>query len=300
MDLSRVLCSFGLPGAEGRESPAGLDSSEWKIPEVLSLLCDQQFPGPEKIEQILSQLLKAHQGADQNRNGVFDPRTLAFRKPIEPGSKVIVAGCRDPVSRIPAGTTGERITGFVKFASALADPGAPIRLPESGGVFDADATLGIVIGKRAGRISASEAPAFVAGFTLLVDITNRQKFQEECRTNNNLLAKNYRSLSPLGPCIWIPVDGQIPRTTEVSLKLNGQVHQQFSLEELSYGIGEMVSAWSRLILAPGDVLGMGAAIARPRPGKSFQSPVPIRPGDILEVESEAIGALKVEIVNSVP
>ena len=62
----------------------------------------------------------------------------------------------------------------------------------------------------------------------------------------------------------------------------------------------MVWAGPRLILAPGDVLGMGAAIARPRPGKSFQSPVPIRPGDILEVESEAIGALKVEIVNSVP
>jgi len=255
--------------------------------------------GRETIAHFVSQALEARQENSQASAGVYHLRNLVLRKPIEPGSKVIIAGYRNPVSWLPEGKGG-RITGFLKFASALADPGAQIRLPGPGTSFDADAALGVVIGKRAERIPASGAFAYVAGYTLLADITDRQTFQEECRTNNNLLAKNHQSLSPLGPCIWIPGDGEIVPKTEVILRLNGQVRQQFNLENFSYGIEETVSAWSRLILEPGDVLGLGAAIARTGPGTHFKSPVPVQPGDFLEVESAPIGVLKAEIAGSEP
>jgi len=85
---------------------------------------------------------------------------------------------------------------------------------------------------------------------------------------------------------------------EVTLKLNGKVRQQFTLGDLAFGVEEMVSAWSRMILEPGDIVGLGATIARPRPGMTLESPVPIKPGDVIEVESSAIGLLRAEFVES--
>ena len=277
-DPKDLLDSSDLPG---QPRP---DAGRWTIPEFLSLVCEQ------KIEQALSQEKK-------KAVHVYDRKAIALRKPIESSSKVIIVGQRDPMNRSQGGTAAKMATGFLKFASALADPGTKVPLPMSDGVFDADAVLGVVIGKRAERIAISESLSCVAGFTLLADITDRNAFLEECQTNNNLLAKNRPGLSPLGPCIRIRTNEPFD-PIEVTLKLNGKVRQQFTLEDLAYGVEEMISVWSRMILEPGDIIGLGATIAKPQSGKSLDSPVPVKPGDLLEVESPAIGLLRAEFVES--
>ena len=290
LDLRDVLHCAGLPGPH-----RGTDTDRWTIPRVLSLVCDQQTEYRERIKQALSVLVRDHR-QKKDAVTVYDQRTLALRKPIESCSKVIIVGQRVPVNRSQREMKEEVVTGFLKFASALADPGAKIPLPRSDGIFDADAVLGIVIGKRAERVSIAESLSYIAGFTLLIDITDRKTFETECKTNNNLMAKNRPNLSSLGPCIRMAPDVDSDHRIGLTFRLNGEVRQQFALEDLVYGIKEMVSNWSRLILEPGDMLGLGATLARSQPGKIFESPIPIKPGDVLEVESPTIGSLNVEMV----
>jgi 2-keto-4-pentenoate hydratase/2-oxohepta-3-ene-1,7-dioic acid hydratase in catechol pathway len=287
LDFREVLCHAGL-----LRSPREIDANRWTIPSILSLICDQPSEFRSRIEQTFAS------GHQQKGNSLtaYDQRTLVLRKPIESCSKVIIVGHRAPISRNPRETEGMMVSGFLKFASSLADPGAKIRLPRSDGIFDVDAVLGVVIGKRAERISKDKSLSCIAGFTLLVDVTDRKTFEIECGTNNNLMAKNRPNLSAIGPCIRIATNVDLDRIIEVTLRLNGEVRQQFTLGDLVYGVKEMVSAWSRLTLEPGDVLGLGATIARPRPGNTLESPVPIKPGNLIEVESPTIGRLKVEVV----
>ena len=287
LDLTEVLHAGRVP-----IPPPWLNENRWSIPAFLSLIGSQPSEFRSRMQQTLL-------GGEQEREkfvNVYDQQALVLRKPIESCSKVIIVGEREPIRCSQRITKGEMATGFLKFASSLADPGAKICLPRPDGNFDADAVLGVVIGKRAERVSKDESLSCIAGYTLLVDVTDRRVYEEECKTNNNLLAKNCYNLSPLGPCIRIATEGPFDQDIEVNFRLNGHLRQQFSLGDLVYGVKEMISYWSRLILEPGDVLGLGATIARPRPETTIESPVPIGPGDLLEVESPAIGLLKAEIV----
>lgn len=296
IDLHRVLEHSDRPGW-GDLRPPARDPGEWNLQRVLSWISGQ---APSVRAQIVQEISRGSLPGSREARPPGDPQAPVFLKPIESGSKAIVAGGRVPLSLNPGDAAGRTRTGFLKFPSALADPGARITLPRSSGPFDVDAALGAVIGKRAERVSAADAFSCVCGYTLLADVTDREVFREEIRTNNNLRAKNYPDLSPLGPCIWIPADGGLDPQTEVRLKVNGELRQQFLLEDLAYGIEEMVSAWSRLILEPGDVLGLGAAISLPQAGRKLETPVPIRPGDVLEVESSPIGVLRAEVVGPEP
>jgi 2-keto-4-pentenoate hydratase/2-oxohepta-3-ene-1,7-dioic acid hydratase in catechol pathway len=292
LDLQEVLSCAGL-----FETHAWRDKDSRSISKCLSLICNLQPGERERIEKAVSLLTKDRQRNKKAVN-VCDPKSLVLQKPTESNSKTIIVGYRNPISSGKHVAGGERMTGFLKFASSLADPGSKIPLPGPDVVFDADAVLGVVIGKRSESISPSDALSCVAGFTLLADVTDRNAFERECRTNNNLLAKNRANLSPFGPTIWLPRDKQLDQTTELTLRLNGQLRQQFTLGDLSYTLQEVISAWSRLILEPGDVIGMGASIAKPQAGKAFESPIPVKPGDTLEVESPPLGLLKAEFTDA--
>ncbi len=284
--VGELLCRIGL--SKPNRGPA---SEGWTIAGILSLICSQPSEFRSRMEQILSE-----SGQERDFVTAYDQWAPVLRKPIESSSKVIIVGGREPFGHSQRGTKAEMPTGFLKFATSLADPEAKIRLPRPNGNFDADALLGVVIGKRAERVSKDESLSCIAGFTLLVDVTDRKVYEVECKTNNNLMAKNGASLSPLGPCIRMVTGEELGQNIEVTLRLNGKVCQHFTLEDLVYGVKEMISYWSRLILEPGDVVGLGATIARPRPGGNLESPVSIKPGDLLELESPGIGLLKAEIV----
>ncbi len=215
--------------------------------------------------------------------------------PIGPHSKLIIVGKREPFCRIQDEKASTRkLTGFFKFASALTGHASQVRLPRRKG-FDAEAVLGVVIGKRAERVTTAQSLDYVGGFTLLLDITDREAFDKEGKTNNCLFAKNHRSLTPIGPRTWVPPDFQDVQLGHVTLRQNGAVRQRFDLDDLAYGIEEVVAYWSRVGLEPGDVLGLGAAIVSDCL-KDFETPVVIGAGDSIELEASPIGVLKIEIV----
>jgi 2-keto-4-pentenoate hydratase/2-oxohepta-3-ene-1,7-dioic acid hydratase in catechol pathway len=129
----------------------------------------------------------------------------------------------------------------------------------------------------------------------MAEITNRDMFDREWKTSNNLYAKNHRGLTPLGPSIWVASPSELDPATEITLSLNGAVKQRFAVSDFAHSIANATKAWSRTVLEPGDMVALGAAIAKPRPGNEVDSPVEIRVGDKIEIACAPIGMLSATI-----
>jgi 2-keto-4-pentenoate hydratase/2-oxohepta-3-ene-1,7-dioic acid hydratase in catechol pathway len=105
-------------------------------------------------------------------------------------------------------------------------------------------------------------------------------------------------LSPLGPSIWIGGAGELDPATEVTLSVNGTARQRFCVSDFAHGVTGATKAWSRVVLDPGDMVALGAAISLPRAGNEVDSPIAIAPGDRIEVACAAIGTLNATVAGS--
>ena len=273
-DFAAVLDESGIP-----DRPDAAD-----LPRALAFLSGLAAGSRRRLERRL----------DARADGEPAP---AMRAPVDPDAKLLLTEGSIALSRSNDQRPAEMVVGFSKFATAFADPDAAVRLPDPSARYDVEATLAAVIGRPTPRAGAAAAARSIIGFTLMAEITHRDMFEVEARTNNSLFAKNCAGLSPCGPAIWIAgLDGLDP-ATEVTLKQNGTVRQRFAICDFAHGIAAAVKAWSRVGLEPGDMVALGAAICRPRPGNDVDSPIPIVPGDAIEVACPAIGVLAARIVH---
>ncbi|HEY1504821.1 MAG TPA: fumarylacetoacetate hydrolase family protein [Stellaceae bacterium] len=215
--------------------------------------------------------------------------------PIDPLAKILLTEGRVALARSNDQLPAKMVVGFSKFATACAAPGATVHLPDPSARYDVEAVLVAVLGKPAARVSAGEATRSIIGFTLMAEITNRDMFDREWKTSNNLYAKNHRGLTPLGPSIWVASPSELDSATEITLTLNSAVKQRFAVSDFAHSIANATKAWSRTVLEPGDMVALGAAISTPRPGNEVDSPVEIKPGDKIEVACAPIGTLSATI-----
>ncbi len=267
-DLQSVLAEIGLAGVPATN----------QLPAILAFLSSLGPGARRKIQNAL----------DGRKNGTPNP---SFLKPMDPLAKILLTEGRVALSRSNDQLPAKMVVGFSKFQTALADPDSAIRLPDPKARYDAEAALAIVLGKPAARVTAGVAARSIIGFTLMAEITHRDMFDAEWRTSNSLFAKNCLGLSPLGPCIWVAGLKELDPSTEITLAINGTMRQRFAVSDFAHSIATATKAWSRCLLEPGDMVALGAAIARPRPGNEIDSPVPIAAGDRITVECAPIGTL---------
>lgn len=267
-DLHTVLAEAGLPGLPEANA----------LPSLLAFLSNIGAAGRRKVERAL--------GARQN--GTPAPHLL---KPMDPLAKILLTEGRVALSRSNDQLPAKMVVGFSKFQTALANPDTEIRLPDPAGRYDAEAVLVAVLGKPTSRVASAAASRSIIGFTLMAEITQRDMFEREWQTSNSLFAKNGLGLSPLGPCIWIAGTNELDPATEITLAVNGDMRQRFAVADFAHGIAAATKAWSRCALASGDMVALGAAIARKHPDNEIDSPIPIAAGDRIEVACAPIGTL---------
>jgi 2-keto-4-pentenoate hydratase/2-oxohepta-3-ene-1,7-dioic acid hydratase in catechol pathway len=267
-DFGAALRAAGIAGVP----------DECGLPQALAFLAAQPSGTRRRIERAL----------DEAKDGMAAP---ALRKPIAPDAKILLTEGSLALGRSNDQRPAQMVVGFSKFSTALADPGGAIRLPDPAARYDVEAALAAVIGRPASRVGAAAAGRAVIGFTLMAEITHRDMFETEARTNNSLFAKNIPGVSPLGPSIWIAGATELDQAAEITLSLNGTVRQRFSASDFAHTLTDTVKAWSRTVLGPGDMVALGAAICHPRAGNDVDSPIPIMPGDRIEVSCLAIGTL---------
>lgn len=271
-ELAGLLDDIGVAGGP----------TDGSLPKALAVLAALGAAGRRKIERAL----------DERNNG----SEIAPLKPIDPLSKILLTEGRVALSRSNDQLPAKMVVGFSKFQTALADPGARIQLPDTHGPYDVEAALAVVLGRPASRVSSRDAAGAVIGFTLMAEVTDRTMFDREWRTSNSLFAKNRLGLSPLGPAIWVAGLGEVDPATEIVLSVNGARRQAFTMADFAHSVAHAVKAWSRAVLEPGDMVALGAAIARPRPGNEVDSPIPIAPGDRIEISCTPIGVLSAQFV----
>jgi 2-keto-4-pentenoate hydratase/2-oxohepta-3-ene-1,7-dioic acid hydratase in catechol pathway len=270
-DLHSLMTEVGLGAPETTN-----------IAATLSRLSSMGSGGRKKLERALSNA----------KHPVASP-TLAA--PIDLLAKILLTEGRVALARSNDQLPAKMVVGFSKFASACAAPGAALHLPDPDARYDVEAVLVAVLGKPASRVSAGEATRSIVGFTLMAEITNRDMFEREWKTSNNLYAKNHRGLTPLGPSIWVASPSELDPATEITLSLNGAVKQRFAVSDFAHSIANATKAWSRTVLEPGDMVALGAAISKPRPGNEVDSPVEIKIGDKIDVACAPIGTLSASI-----
>jgi 2-keto-4-pentenoate hydratase/2-oxohepta-3-ene-1,7-dioic acid hydratase in catechol pathway len=173
---------------------------------------------------------------------------------------------------------------FYKPISSLQNPEDPIVIPKGAANVHYEGELVVVIGKRANRVSVSEARNVIFGVSCGNDVSERDWQGGAQKDLQWWRAKGADTFAPLGPVIVRGVDyGNLLLQT----RLNGKVVQKQSTSDLLFDCPTIVSFVSQFVtLVPGDVIYTGT------PGSTSK----MNPGDVVEVEIENIGILRNKIV----
>lgn len=182
---------------------------------------------------------------------------------------------------------------FTKFNNALIGPDETVILPPISKKVENEVELAIVIGKRGKYIPMGQAYDYVAGYTILNDISFRdlQVTPDWPRVRspfgqNFIKGKALDTSCPLGPCIVTSDELKTPYPLKMSLRVNGIPRQEGNTDEQIFKVPKMVSYVSEgITLEPGDIIATGT------PQRVSKEKVYLKDGDIIEAEIERIGIL---------
>jgi 2-keto-4-pentenoate hydratase/2-oxohepta-3-ene-1,7-dioic acid hydratase in catechol pathway len=206
--------------------------------------------------------------------------------PVPDPEKIICIGLN---YRDHAEETGQEIPAspmwFAKFANSLAGSGQPIVLPAAHGEHvDYEAELALVIGREARNVGEGEALSHIAGAMPFNDVSARDlQFQNQLWTSG----KAIDTFAPCGPAlVTLAEAGDIGRLG-LRTRIDGEVVQEGTTENLIFGPAELVAWLSRTItLQPGDIIATGTPA-----GVGVAQGRFLRAGQSVEVEVDGLGTL---------
>lgn len=143
-------------------------------------------------------------------------------------------------------------------------------------VFQPEAELAFIIGKRAKNVKEAEAMDYVFGYVPFFDISARGMTRR-----TQFVPKGQDTYGPCGP--WITTKDEIPDPHNVVVKswVNGQLRQNYNTKYMAHKIPDQIAWMTRFIqLQPGDVIATGTY---------HEGLGPINDGDVLEIEIEKMG-----------
>jgi len=180
---------------------------------------------------------------------------------------------------------------FCKAPSALTGPYDPIRLPHSSGQVDWEVELAVIVGKTCKRIDRSNAMAYIAGFSVMNDVSARKAQFGDAQW---FRGKSFDTFAPLGPFLVTPDEigniGNLQLTTQV----DGIRMQDGNTRDMIFDIPFLMEYISRdITLFPGDIVSTGTPAGV---GIFRNPPVTLRAGNIVECSIERIGTLSNPVV----
>ena len=177
---------------------------------------------------------------------------------------------------------------FSKATSALSGPNDDVIIPRISEKGDWEVELGVVIGKTALYVSEEDALDYVAGYCTINDVSERS-FQTE-RGGQWIKGKSAPTFGPTGPYLVTADEVGDPQNLRVTLKLNGDTVQDSNTSDMIFSVREIVSYMSSFMeLRPGDIIATGTPSGV---GMGMKPQRFLRPGDVMEVEVEGLGAQK--------
>ena len=174
---------------------------------------------------------------------------------------------------------------FMKATSAICGPNDPILIPRGSEKTDWEVELGVVIGKPAKYVHEADAPAHVAGYCVINDVSERA-FQLE-RQGQWTKGKSCDNYGQTGPWLVTPDEVADPQNLSMWLDINGERMQDGSSKTMVYGVAHLISYLSRYFtLHPGDIISTGTP---PGVGMGRTPPRYLKAGDVVELGIEGLG-----------
>ncbi|MCU4298831.1 FAA hydrolase family protein [Brevibacterium permense] len=176
---------------------------------------------------------------------------------------------------------------FAKFASTLIGPADEIGGRNVTDNLDFEGELAVVIGRAAAHVFEDEALEYVAGLTVLNDITARDL---QYRGTQWLPGKAVDGSTPWGPALVTLDDISDPQSLALVTRINGVEYQRSNTRHQIFSIAQIVSYLSGfLTLNPGDVIATGTPQGI---GAKRNPPVWLDSGDVVEIDIEEVGILR--------
>jgi 2-keto-4-pentenoate hydratase/2-oxohepta-3-ene-1,7-dioic acid hydratase in catechol pathway len=177
------------------------------------------------------------------------------------------------------------LNAFHKAPTAIIGPSDTMVLPDvPATIFEGEAEMAVVIGKRASKVAAADAMDYVFGYINFIDGSARGLPPPG---NVFFQMKSRDTFAPIGPYLVTKDEIEDPQKLPVRLWVNGELKQSFNTDDMAHDISRCIE-WVTSIqtLEPGDILATGT---NHRGLSSFMD------GDVVELETEGLGRLRFNI-----
>jgi 2-keto-4-pentenoate hydratase/2-oxohepta-3-ene-1,7-dioic acid hydratase in catechol pathway len=196
-----------------------------------------------------------------------------------------------------AGKANSRPYMFMKPDTSIIGHNAAINIPKASSQVDWEIELGVVIGRAARRVSAARALDYVAGYTVLNDISARDlNVRDDYPFKVDWLrGKCFDTFAPLGP--WLVPASCIddPQALRMTLSVNGNVMQDAKTSAMIFDVREQIEYLSSILtLKPADVIATGTPT-----GVGMARGIFLKAGDVIEASIEGIGELRNPVVEEI-
>jgi 2,4-diketo-3-deoxy-L-fuconate hydrolase len=180
---------------------------------------------------------------------------------------------------------------FCKTPNALSGPYDPIILPRSSGQVDWEVELAVIIGKEGKRINKADAFDYVAGFTVMNDVSGRQA---QFSDSQWFRGKSFDSFAPAGPFIVTPEEIDDVNNLRLTAVVDGEIMQDGNTRDMIFDIGNIIENISEdITLIPGDIISTGTPAGV---GIFRDPPIVLKPGNVVECRIEQIGSIINKVV----
>lgn len=176
-------------------------------------------------------------------------------------------------------------TVFIKAPSALSGPSDPIVRPRDATKLDYEVELAAVIGREARYVDEARALSYVAGYTIVNDVSERAFQMEHGGTTTK--GKSADSFGPVGP--WLVTADEVPDPQGLRLwtTVNGERRQDGHTRHMVFPVRMLVAYVSRFMsLQPGDLISTGTPAGV---GHGARPPRYLVPRDVVETGIERLG-----------
>jgi 2-keto-4-pentenoate hydratase/2-oxohepta-3-ene-1,7-dioic acid hydratase in catechol pathway len=177
------------------------------------------------------------------------------------------------------------INAFHKSPNAVIGNDDTMIIPDvPASVFEGEAEVALIIGKKATNVRAVDAMSYIFGYTNFIDGSARGL---PPAGNTFYQMKSRETFAPMGPFIVTADEIPDPHKLQVRLWNNGILMQNYNTSDMAHKIPRCIEWVSSIhTLEPGDVLATGT---NHRGLNAFQN------GDLIEIESEKLGRLRFHI-----
>jgi 2-keto-4-pentenoate hydratase/2-oxohepta-3-ene-1,7-dioic acid hydratase in catechol pathway len=177
------------------------------------------------------------------------------------------------------------INAFHKSPSAIIGNGDTMVLPDvPATVFEGEAEVALVIGKRAFNVAAADAMDYVFGYVNFIDGSARGLPPSG---NTFFQVKSRETFAPIGPYLVTADEIADPQRLQIRLWANGRLTQDFNSSDMAHKIPRCIEWLSSIhALEPGDIVATGT---------NHQCLSAFQDGDRIELETEGLGRLHVHV-----